>query len=137
MPLLMGVLLALGISQFWAWRLTMIVPGVLMVAMGLVYFFCSADTTEGNFEQLRASGRLAPRREATSAYREVYRDKRVWALCGIYAACFGMELTIHNIAALYFRDQFGAGLKVAGLSAGLFGRMPCSFWVSLLPLAQV
>lgn len=123
MPLLMGTFLALGISQFWAWRLSMVLPGVLMLVMGMIYYFCAQDTMEGNFEQLRASGRLASGRQATSAYRQVCRDKRVWALFGIYAACFGMELTIHNIAALYFRDQFGAGLKVAGLSAGLFGLM--------------
>ena len=123
MPLLMGVFLALGVSQFWAWRLTMIVPGVLMIAMGVLYYFCSQDTMEGNFEQLREGARLSSGHAVTRAYREVCVDKRVWALFGIYAACFGMELTIHNIAALYFRDQFDAGLKVAGLSAGLFGLM--------------
>ena len=41
----------------------------------------------------------------------------------IYGACFGVELTINNIAALYYMDYFGLGLKSAGLVAGLFGLM--------------
>jgi uncharacterized membrane protein YphA (DoxX/SURF4 family) len=47
----------------------------------------------------------------------------VWALFLVYAACFGIELTINNIAAIYFTDHFGLGLKTAGLVAGLFGLM--------------
>ena len=54
---------------------------------------------------------------------EAAKDKRVWALFFIYAACFGIELTINNIAALYYKDYFGLGLKTAGLVAGLFGLM--------------
>ena len=34
-----------------------------------------------------------------------------------------MELTINNIAALYFHDYFDLGLTAAGLAAGLFGLM--------------
>jgi NNP family nitrate/nitrite transporter-like MFS transporter len=45
----------------------------------------------------------------------------VWALFVGYGACFGVELTIHNIAASYFHDKFQLGLKEAGLLAGSFG----------------
>ena len=41
----------------------------------------------------------------------------------IYAACFGVELTINNVAALYYHDQFQLDVKTAGLIAGLFGLM--------------
>ena len=51
------------------------------------------------------------------------KDHRVWALFLIYGACFGIELTMHNIAALYFHDRFGLGIAMAGLTAGLFGLM--------------
>ena len=51
------------------------------------------------------------------------RDHRVWALFLIYGACFGVELTMHNIAALYYHDRFGLGIAAAGLIAGLFGLM--------------
>ena len=47
----------------------------------------------------------------------------MWALFFVYAACFGIELTINNIAAIYYMDYFDLGLKTAGLVAGLFGLM--------------
>jgi NNP family nitrate/nitrite transporter-like MFS transporter len=52
---------------------------------------------------------------------EAARDARVWALFVGYGACFGVELTIHNIAASYFHDRFQLGLKEAGMLAGSFG----------------
>jgi NNP family nitrate/nitrite transporter-like MFS transporter len=51
------------------------------------------------------------------------KDFRVWALFVIYAACFGIELTINNIAALYYHDYFHLDVGTAGLLAGLFGLM--------------
>ena len=39
------------------------------------------------------------------------RNYRVWILFGAYAACFGIEIFIHNIIALYFVDNFQFGLK--------------------------
>jgi NNP family nitrate/nitrite transporter-like MFS transporter len=47
----------------------------------------------------------------------------VWILFLVYGACFGIEITIDNIATLYFVDHFQLGLKEAGLIAGLFGMM--------------
>ena len=123
MPLLMGGFLALGVSQFWAWRLSMVVPGALMIVTGLVYYFGTRDTMDGSFEELRAAGKLEAGHKAKGAFLEACRDHRVWVLFVIYGACFGIELTVNNIAALYFKDYFGMGLKSAGLVAGLFGLM--------------
>jgi nitrate/nitrite transporter NarK len=38
-----------------------------------------------------------------------------------YGACFGVEVFIHNIAAIYYVDHFGLSLAQAGLAAGSFG----------------
>jgi NNP family nitrate/nitrite transporter-like MFS transporter len=46
---------------------------------------------------------------------------RVWLLFVTYGACFGIEIFIHNIAAVYYVDHFGLSLKSAGLAAGSFG----------------
>jgi MFS transporter, NNP family, nitrate/nitrite transporter len=38
-----------------------------------------------------------------------------------YGACFGIELTLHNLAATYYVDRFSLDVKTAGLYAGSFG----------------
>lgn len=49
------------------------------------------------------------------------RNYRVWILFLAYGACFGIEIFIHNVAAMYYVDQFKMDLKTAGLTAGIFG----------------
>ena len=41
----------------------------------------------------------------------------------IYGACFGIELTVNNVAALYFADYFDLSLVAAGFVAASFGLM--------------
>ena len=50
-------------------------------------------------------------------------DYRVWVLFLLYGACFGVEITIDNVAALYFKDSFHVSLKLAGLLASATGMM--------------
>jgi NNP family nitrate/nitrite transporter-like MFS transporter len=121
MPLLLSAMLGLGAGAYWGWRLAMIVPGVALLAVGIAYRFLTVDTPSGNYEDLRARGELPPHHKG--GVWEVVRDPRVWALFVIYGACFGVELTINNIAALYFHDEFNLSVGAAGLIAGLFGLM--------------
>jgi NNP family nitrate/nitrite transporter-like MFS transporter len=116
MPLLFTALVSLGASRAWGWRMAMFVPGVVMLATGVAYYYLTEDTADGDFR-----GLSKPR--ASGAFGAALRDRRVWALFVIYASCFGMELTIDNIAALYFTDNFHLGLTAAGLVAGSFGMM--------------
>lgn len=46
-----------------------------------------------------------------------------WLMFFQYAACFGVELTMNNIAAGYFSDEFGLSTSKAGIVASLFGLM--------------
>ena len=123
MPLIFSAFLSLGVGAWWGWRLAMVVPGLALLITGIAYLRLTKDTADGNFEDLRARGQLASRTAATGAFWEACRDPRVWALGALYAACFGMELTIDNIAALYFVDYFQLDLKSAGFLAGTFGMM--------------
>ena len=107
-----------------AWRLSMVAAGAVCLLTGIAYFFFTTDLPDGNFKELRASGEHASSRETgKGSFWLAAKDYRVWALFFIYAACFGIELTINNIAAIYYMDYFGLGLKTAGLVAGLFGLM--------------
>lgn len=123
MPLLFSGFLSLGVGAWWGWRLAMIIPGIALLLTGIAYAIWTQDTPDGNFEELRAKGQLEAKSAAAGAFWEACRDPRVWALAVLYAACFGMELTIDNIAALYFVDYFNLDLATAGLLAGTFGMM--------------
>ncbi len=122
MPLLLAAFLSLGVGEFWGWRLAMVVAGVALWLAGLAYFFLTQDTPEGNYRELRAQGGMPPS-GARDSFWPALRDYRVWVLFMAYAACFGVELTIHNIAALYYHDYFGLDLATAGMMAGIFGLM--------------
>lgn len=123
MPLIFAAFVALGYSDFWSWRLSMVIAGGVCAITGIAYYFFTTDLPDGNFKELRAQGKFRRKEHVKGTFKEAAKDKRVWALFLIYGACFGIELTLNNIAALYFRDYFGLGLKTAGLVAGLFGLM--------------
>jgi len=123
MPLVFGGFIALGFAEFWSWRLSMVVAGLVCFLTGIAYYTLTTDLPDGNFKELRAKGEYRPAAKVKGSFILACKDKRVWALFFIYAACFGIELTINNMAALYYKDYFGLGLATAGLVAGLFGLM--------------
>ncbi len=124
MPLIFVAFLSLGIDKSLSWRLSMVVPGVLLFLTGIGYYFLTQDAPNGNFKELREKGELPPANDGQhGSFMLAARDYRVWALFVVYAACFGVELTINNIAALYYYDRFSLDLETAGLIASLFGLM--------------
>ena len=124
MPLVFAALLGFGIAEGMGWRLAMAIPGAVLFLMGIVYYRLTQDTPEGNYSDLRKKG-MMPTASAggVGSFLSAAKDHRVWALFIIYGACFGVELIINNIAALYFYDRFGLGIGAAGMIAGLFGLM--------------
>jgi MFS transporter, NNP family, nitrate/nitrite transporter len=122
MPLIFTAFLMMGVTESAGWRLAMVVPGVVLFALGIAYYFLTQDEPHGDVDASR-SGKGESRRSGLSTFREAASDPRVWALFLIYAVCFGVELTINNVAALYFHDRFSLDLRTAGLIAGLFGLM--------------
>lgn len=123
MPLVFAAFLALGYTEFLSWRLSMVAAGAVCFLTGIAYYFFTTDLPEGNFKELRERGEYTSVKKSKGAFLNAAKDIRVWALFIIYAACFGIELTINNIAAIYYMDNFSLGLKTAGLVAGLFGLM--------------
>jgi NNP family nitrate/nitrite transporter-like MFS transporter len=122
MPLIFGVFISLGYISEEAWRYSMVVPGAALFIMGFVYYFFTQDTPEGNFRQKKKSAEQTTPENKISFF-SACRDYRVWLLFLAYGACFGIEITIDNIATLYFVDNFNLGLREAGLIAGSFGMM--------------
>lgn len=123
MPLVFAGFIGLGYLEPSAWRLSMVAAGAVCFVTGIAYFFFTTDLPNGNFKELRASGELVQDESGKGSFWLAASDYRVWALFFVYAACFGIELTINNIAAIYYMDNFGLQLTTAGLVAGLFGLM--------------
>ena len=116
MPLVLALVLMLGVGETLGWRVAMVVPGVALLLTGFAYYFLTEDSPEGNYRALRAAGKMPPSSSANGTFLEAAKDHRVWA-------CFGIELTINNVAALYYHDRFELNIGMAGLIAGLFGLM--------------
>ncbi len=125
MPLIFAGFVSLGFIDSQAWRYAMIVPGVLMIGMGFIYYRYTTDTPEGNIKDLKKNDpEFAIKKETEKGnFKKALKDYRVWGLFLIYGACFGVELTINNIASLYYMDYFQLDVQTAGLIAGLFGLM--------------
>ena len=114
MPIMFGAFLDFGADRFLSWRLAMVVPGALMLLTGFLYYRFTEDTPDGRPFSPRIGGK---------AFWEAAADYRIWVLFLLYGACFGVEITVDNVAALYFKDSFQLTLKTAGLLASLIGMM--------------
>jgi NNP family nitrate/nitrite transporter-like MFS transporter len=123
MPLLLSALLMLGVSETMGWRVALIVPGVLMIIVGLLYYRFTQDCPQGNYEELRAAGVEVEggKKGGWASFKQAAVNYRVWMLFVTYGACFGIELFIHNVAAIYYVDKFQLSLAQAGFAAGSFG----------------
>lgn len=122
MPLLLAAVLTL-LPAALGWRLAMVAPGIAMLLAAAAYWFLTQDAPDGNYVELRARGEMPAAADTGGTFLEAIRDSRVIALFFIYAACFGIELTINGTAALYFFSRFELNLATAGLVASLFGLM--------------
>lgn len=120
MPFIFALFLGLGFSSAVGWRLSMIIPGFLMLVCAYFYWKFTRDTPLGDFADLKADRRLKGS-VGFKGFLSVLTDARVWALFVIYGACFGIELTVYNSASLYFTDKFHLSLTAAGVVAGLHG----------------
>ena len=76
--------------------LLMVVAGGVCFLVGIAYYFFTTDLPDGNFKELRESGEIVKTETGKGSFLLAARDYRVWALFFVYAACFGIELTINN-----------------------------------------
>jgi len=124
MPLMFSAfVIGFGFTDAEAWRASMVVVGTVIFFTGIAYFFLTQDAPDGNFKDLREKGLLPEKKQVTGSYFNAMKDYRIWILFLIYGACFGIELTVNNVAALYFFDYFKVDMVTAGMIAASFGLM--------------
>jgi NNP family nitrate/nitrite transporter-like MFS transporter len=105
-----------------AWRSVCVVPAVVAFATGVGMYFISDDAPKGNYDELKKNGSMAEV-SAAASFRTGACNFNTWILFLQYACCFGVELTMNNAAALYFKDEFGQTTEAAAAIASIFGWM--------------
>jgi NNP family nitrate/nitrite transporter-like MFS transporter len=136
--------LVLGYSSPLSWRLSLVVVGSLLIAVGILYALFTVDNPRPPYLSVPAIPALClpvapakeilqtdtdepePRQSACQALRGVavaFLSWKAMLLFCAYAACFGVELTINSIASTYFFDRFELDIGTAGLVASSFGLM--------------
>ena len=120
MPLIAAGFVGLGIvSKGDSWRYAMVVPGVILLIMSVIYYKYTKDTPSGNYSEVQREVKVKQK----GTFMVALKDYRTWILALAYAACFGIEITVDNVAAIYFVDNFQASLILAGALAAIFGFM--------------
>jgi MFS transporter, NNP family, nitrate/nitrite transporter len=120
MPLIAAALVGLGyIDKGNSWRIAMIIPGAILLIMAFIYYRYTKDTPRGNYKEIQWQAKAKKK----GSFWIALKDYRTWILSIAYAACFGIEITVDNVAATYFVDNFQTSLIMAGALAGIFGFM--------------
>lgn len=114
MPIIAAVVVGFGIADADAWRYSMVVAGAICFLMGLVYYFFTQDTPKGNFKDLRTSGEMVTTKKDQIGFLEVLKDYRTCILFLVYAACFGIELTVYGTMDDYLQNTFQLERITAG-----------------------
>jgi MFS transporter, NNP family, nitrate/nitrite transporter len=105
-----------------AWRRVCIVPAAVAFATGVAMFFITDDAPKGNYNDLKKHGTM-PEISAAASFRSGALNFNSWLMFAQYACCFGVELTMYNAAALYFKEEFGQSTESAAAIASIFGWM--------------
>lgn len=144
-PLLFDVVTFDGaVSDNIGWRLTLVLPALFMVAIGMSLFWYSDDCPRGNYADLNDVCDCESRSVATEVWKSIkiaLSSSTTWILSYQYACSFGVEIMVHNVLSLYYYEDFTKAdcdpsrdpsqcrqltQTTAGLISSLFGLM-CIF----------
>ncbi|KAL7688703.1 putative kinesin-like protein [Plasmopara halstedii] len=113
LPFIYQGIIATGIvSEDIGWRITIAFPAFLMLIMSGVIHFAVDSCPSGKFQDFLRTQRRSEqevsvqRTHLCEAFRRVLSDRNVLIMIAHYAACFGTELQLNNMGALYFYNEF-------------------------------
>jgi len=102
-----------------SWRLCFLVPLALHIAGG-VFCLTGRDLPDGTFKELESSG--ATQKSNPGIVLKVGASNiNAWILTVTYGFCFGVELTMTNVASLYFYEYHGMTPLLSSIFASIFG----------------
>ena len=104
-----------------AWRISYFVPLAFHIVGGFLVL-TARDLPDGNFKELEQIG--AKQQTKSSVVLSVgFSNINAWVLTLTYGMCFGIELTMNNVAAKYFYTYHGLSPQISGLCASMWGMM--------------
>ena len=89
---------------------------------GIIILYISDDAPKGNYKDMKKNGTM-PEVSAAASFRSGAMNFNTWLLFIQYACCFGVELTMNNAAASYFKSTFELTTESAAAIASIFGWM--------------
>ncbi|MEP3837619.1 MAG: MFS transporter [Algibacter sp.] len=114
MPIIAAGVVSFGIAEGEAWRYSMVIAGAVCFLMGIVYYVFTQDTPQGNFKDLKESGIEIEKKKDQVGFATVLKDYRTWILFLVYAASFGIELTVYGTMDDYLQNTFQLERVTAG-----------------------
>ena len=95
-----------------AWRTVCLVPAAVGFGVGILITQISDDAPKGNYKEMKLHGVMAEV-SAGASFREGAMNFNTWLLFVQYACCFGVELTMNDAAASYFKSTFDLTTETA------------------------
>jgi NNP family nitrate/nitrite transporter-like MFS transporter len=105
-----------------AWRTVSIVPACVGMLTGFTIMRISDDSPKGNYKELKENG-VMQEVSAAASFRDGAMNFNTWLLFIQYGCCFGVELTMNNASASYFKEEFKQSTESAAAIASIFGWM--------------
>ena len=119
MPFILAGFINVTKNEDLSWRLCMIVPLVLHI-LGAIACYTGQDLPDGNYKELERQG-SKQKSKADVVMKVGLSNVNAWILTITYGLCFGVELTMTNVATLYFYEYHGMSRTLAGTFASIFG----------------
>jgi NNP family nitrate/nitrite transporter-like MFS transporter len=84
-----------GVEQAMGWRIALIVPGIMMVIVGVLYWKLTQDCPQGNFQRITCKGVEvgSGKKGGMAILMQAARNYRVWILFVSYAACLVLKFS--------------------------------------------
>ena len=105
-----------------AWRTICIFPATIGIITSYCVIRFTDDHPKGNYSKMKKQNQMKTVGMLES-FRKGAFNMNTWLLFVQYACCFGVEITMNNAAALYFKDEFGQSTESAAAIASIFGWM--------------
>merc|ERR1719487_2548558 len=102
-----------------AWRLTFLLPLAMHLITSIVVL-SGRDLPDGQFKELEQSG-AKQKGDGSIVLKVGFSNVNAWLMTIAYGMCFGIELTMNNVGALFFHSYFGMSITVAGAIASIWG----------------